>query len=140
MKTIIKEIYKLSFITVSMGLIYMLIEILYKGNTYWEMAIIGGIAGMLVGLINKILSWKTPLWIQGTIGMFIATICEFIGGLIFNNDYSKWDYRLLPFNIDGQICLYFMIAWFGVSILGIFVDDFIRWKIFKEEKPRYKIF
>ncbi|MFT5875294.1 MAG: hypothetical protein ACI8WT_004277 [Clostridium sp.] len=32
------------------------------------------------------------------------------------------------------------MTWFFVSLLGIFIDDFIRWKLFKEAKPRYKIF
>lgn len=137
---LIKEILKLLVITIIMGISYMLIEILYKGNTFYEMVIIGGVAGMLVGLINKAIKWETPLYIQGTIGMIIATVCEYCGGLIFNSDYSKWDYRSLPFNIDGQICLYFMVAWFFVSLFGIWWDDFIRFKLFKEQKPHYKIF
>jgi uncharacterized membrane protein len=142
LKKLIKEIYKLLFITVSMGLIYLLIEVLYKGNTYWQMAIIGGVAGMLVGLINKVLPWKTPLWQQGIIGMFIATICEFIGGCYLNlhMHYNMWSYSGLPFNLYGQICIYFSLAWFFVALLGIFIDDFIRWRLFKEDKPKYKIF
>ncbi|MFT5873847.1 MAG: putative membrane protein [Clostridium sp.] len=142
LKRLIKNIYELSFIVTTMGIIYLLIEFIYKGSTYWQMAVIGGIAGMLVGLINKIFPWNTPLWTQGSIGMIVATICEFIGGCYLNlyMHYSMWSYIGLPFNLLGQVCLYFSITWFFVSLLGIFIDDFIRWKLFKEAKPRYKIF
>ena len=137
-----KELFKLTFITVVMGILYLLIEILYRGNTYWQMAIVGGIAGMLIGLISKFLNWATPLWLKGIIGMFIATICEFAGGFYLNlcRHCGIWDYSNLPFNLFGQICLYYSIAWFFLSLLGIFTYDYIRWKVFGESKPRYRIF
>lgn len=136
----VKEGLKLLIITFIMGITYLLIELLYKGNSSWQLILIGGFAGMLIGLINKVFTWKTPLILQGLIGMFIATTCEFTGGLIFNSNYVLWDYRRLPFNFHGQICLYFMFAWYGISLFGIFWDDFLRWKLFGEDKPRYKIF
>jgi len=137
-----KELFKLTFLTLVMGILYLLIEMLYRGNTYWQMALVGGIAGMLIGLINKILNWYTPLWIKGLIGMIIATVCEFIGGFYLNLciHCGIWDYSNLPFNLCGQICLYYSVAWFFLSLLGIFTYDYIRWKVFGETKPRYKIF
>lgn len=137
-----KELSKLIFITFVMGILYLLIEILYRGNTYWQMAIVGGIAGMLIGLISKILHCDTPLLLKGFIGMLIATVCEFAGGLYLNicMHCGIWDYSNLPFNFYGQICLYYSIAWFFLSLVGIFTYDCIRWKVFGESKPRYRIF
>lgn len=124
------------------GLLYMSIEILYRGYTHWTMGILGGISFVSIGLINEILSWDTPLAIQALIGSIMITLYEFITGVILNIwlGLGIWDYSNLPFNILGQICLPFSIIWYFLSIVGICLDDFLRWKFFGEEKPRYKIF
>ena len=124
------------------GLLYMSIEILYRGYTHWSMGILGGISFVSIGLINEILSWDTPLAIQALIGSIMITLYEFITGVILNIwlGLGIWDYSNLPFNILGQICLLFSIIWYFLSIVGICLDDFLRWKFFGEEKPRYKIF
>lgn len=49
-----------------------------------------------------------------------------------------WDYSNMPFNIIGQICLPFTVAWYILSLLAIVLDDHLRYWIFGEEKPRYK--
>jgi uncharacterized membrane protein len=124
------------------GLLYMSIEILYRGYTHWSMGILGGISFVSIGLINEILSWDTPLAIQALIGSIMITLYEFITGVILNIwlGLGIWDYSNLSFNILGQICLPFSIIWYFLSIVGICLDDFLRWKFFGEEKPRYKIF
>jgi len=133
-----KEIFKLTIITAIMGILYVLIELLYKGYTYWQLALIGGLAGMLTGYTNSILKWKLPLLLQGALGMVIATTCEFVGGYYFNicNHCSIWDYSNLPFNFYGQICLYYSVAWFFLSVLGIFLYNNIRYKVFREPNPK----
>ena len=104
----------------------MSIEILYRGYTHWSMGILGGISFVSIGLINEILSWDTPLAIQALIGSIMITLYEFITGVILNIwlGLGIWDYSNLSF----------------LSIVGICLDDFLRWKFFGEEKPRYKIF
>ena len=120
----------------------MSIEILYRGYTHWSMGILGGISFVSIGLINEILSWDTPLAIQALIGSIMITLYEFITGVILNIwlGLGIWNYSNLSFNILGQICLPFSIIWYFLSIVGICLDDFLRWKFFGEEKPRYKIF
>lgn len=44
---------------------------------------------------------------------------------------------MLPFNILGQISLPFTLIWFLLSGVIIIVDDWLRYKLFKEDKPRY---
>ena len=75
------------------------------------------------------------------IGGTIITILEFITGCIVNLwlGWNIWDYSELPYNLLGQISLFSSIGWVGLSLVGILLDDFIRWKWFNEEKPRYKL-
>ena len=124
------------------ALLYMWVEILYRGYTHWTMGVVGGICFLLIGLINEYLSWETPLWLQGIIGASIITVLEFISGVVLNIwlDLGIWDYSKIPFNLLGQICLTFTIAWFFLSIAAIILDDYLRYWLFKEEKPRYKLF
>ena len=49
-----------------------------------------------------------------------------------------WDYSDMPFNFLGQICLPFTILWLFLSLLCIFVDDWLRHALFHEEKPHYR--
>lgn len=120
--------------------LYLFIEILYRGHTHWTMGVLGGACFVLIGLINEVFTWNTPIWLQGAIGSLIVTGLEFISGLILNVrlELSIWDYSQMPFNFKGQICLYFTIAWFFVSIVAIVADDWLRHWLFKEEKPRYR--
>lgn len=124
------------------GLIYSLIEIIYRGNTHWTMFIVGGLCFLLVGWINKFFSWDLALWKQMLIGGTIITAVEFVSGCIINIllGWNVWDYSHVPLNILGQICLPFFFVWVGLSLVGIVLDDVIRWLCFGEEKPRYKIF
>lgn len=123
------------------GLSYLLIEILYRGHTHWTMSILGGICFVLMGLINNILGFETSLILQMFISALIITVLEFLSGLLLNVylGLNIWDYSHLPFNLMGQVCLPFSIIWFFLSPLGIFADDFIRWKLFHEPKPHYHL-
>ena len=79
---------------------------------------------------------------QMVLSALIITALEFITGLIVNIwlKMDIWDYSQLPYNFMGQICLLYSIFWFLVSSVAIVLDDFLRYKIFDEEKPHYKIF
>jgi uncharacterized membrane protein len=137
----VKQLFKYLFLWVVGGNIYYLMEIIYRGYSHWTMFIVGGICFILLGLINEILSWNTPLWLQGTIGATIITGLEFISGCIINLvlKLNVWDYSNMPFNILGQVCLPFYFIWIFVSLFGIILDDYIRYILFKEKKPKYRI-
>ena len=124
------------------GIIYTMMETLFRGHTHWTMGVLGGICFICLGLINEILSWETPLALQMFIGSIIITILEFITGCIVNLwlGWNVWDYSNLPLNLLGQICLPFSILWYFISAIGIVIDDYIRYIYFDEEYPRYKLF
>ena len=75
------------------------------------------------------------------IGAVVVTVLEFITGLVVNVwlGLNVWDYSDMPLNILGQICLPFSIAWIALSAIAIVLDDYLRYWLFKEEKPRYKL-
>ena len=120
--------------------IYVVIEKLYRGYSHWTMFLLGGICFIALGLINEVLPWDMPLLLQMFIGGVIITVLELITGCVINLwlGWAVWDYSELPFNLWGQISLFSSIVWVGLSLVGIVLDDYIRWKFFDEEKPHYR--
>lgn len=136
------ELFKKLILFLIGGICYYLIEILWRGYSHSSMFILGGICFVLIGLINNFLSWDTPLWRQQLIATGIITTLEFIFG-VFLNIWLKlniWDYSNMGLNVLGQISLGYSILWFFLSLPALFLDDWLRWKLFEEEKPRYKLF
>lgn len=123
------------------GLIYAAIEILWRGYTHWTMAVLGGLLFLLLGGLNNWLPWEMPLWLQCFIGAVIVTVAELLAGIILNIwlDLAIWDYSQLPGNILGQVCPQFALAWCGLSLVAILLDDYLRYWLFNEEKPHYRL-
>ena len=121
------------------GAIYVLIELVYRGYSHWTMFLLGGLCFVLIGGVNEYIPWEMPLWLQAGIGAVIITALEFICGCIVNLalGWNVWDYSNTPLNILGQICLPFAIIWFVIAHFGIVLDDYLRYWLFKEEKPHY---
>ena len=124
------------------GLIYVLLELIWRGYSHWTMFLLGGTCFVLLGLINEILDWNTPLTLQMLIGCTVITVLEFITGCVVNLwlGWNVWDYSDLKFNILGQISLFSSIGWYFISLVGITLDDWLRYRLFGEKKPRYKLF
>lgn len=124
------------------GIAYVGIELLWRGYSHWTMFILGGLCFICCGLLNEIIPWKMVLSKQMLIGAVIVTLLEFLTGMIVNVKlgWNVWDYSNLPLNICGQICPIFFIAWYYVSGLAIILDDYLRYWLFHEEKPHYKLF
>lgn len=121
------------------GAIYVLIELVYRGYSHWTMFLLGGLCFVLIGGVNEYIPWEMPLWLQAGIGAVIITALEFICGCIVNLalGWNVWDYSNTPLNILGQVCLPFAIIWFVIAHFGIVLDDYLRYWLFKEEKPYY---
>lgn len=126
------------------GSLYYIIETIYKGITsgnssHWTMAILGAICFIIIGSLNELYSWATPLWKQCAISAIVVTILEFVTGCIVNLwlGWNIWHYE--HFDVLGQICLPFSLLWFFLSGIAIVLDDYLRYWIFGEEKPKYKI-
>lgn len=138
-KKIFYQIPKPVFLFIVGGIAYNIVEILFRGYTFPSMFILGGLCFVLIGGINEYYPWTMPLPLQMLISAFIVTTLEFVFGVVLNVwlGLGIWDYSNLPFNLMGQISLIFSIAWFFLSLVGILLDDVLRWVLYNEEKPRY---
>jgi len=124
------------------GGIYILLEMVYRGRSHWTMFLLGGVCFLAIGYINRFLPWETPLPVQMLIGTAIITALELLTGWIVNIKlgWHVWDYSRVPLNFYGQICLPASIGWFFLSAVGIVLDDVLRWRMFGEDRPRYRLF
>lgn len=127
MSHIVKKILKNILIFKLFGFIYILIEIAYRGHTHVSMFFVGGLCALLIGWINEITP-DMPMWLQCIFGTVIVVTIEFISGCILNIwlGLGIWDYSQIPFNLLGQICLSFSLAWTVLSYFVIKLDDILR--------------
>lgn len=121
------------------GLLYIVIEIIWRGYSHWTMFALGGLCFVCLGRINEVIPWCMPLWQQVLIGTVIITVLEFLTGCIVNLwlGWNVWDYSNVPLNVFGQICLPYILLWAPISLAGIILDDYLRYWLFKEERPHY---
>ncbi|MGN0779509.1 MAG: hypothetical protein ACI4MJ_10200 [Aristaeellaceae bacterium] len=87
---------------------YPLLEIISRGRTHYSMALAGGLSCLLIHGVNRL---KEPLPVRAVIGGLCVTGVEALCGLIWNRQYQVWDYRGLPLNWRGQICLPYTMLW-----------------------------
>lgn len=146
MKSLANNIARDSILFIVGGAAYYLIEFIWKtfishGICHWSMFLLGGLCFLLIGSLNERIPWEMSLIKQSLIGSAIVTGLEFIFGVILNIwlKLNIWNYSTLPLNILGQVCLPFSIIWCFLSIIAIFLDDYLRWKWFGEEKPHYHL-
>ncbi|WP_294148197.1 hypothetical protein [uncultured Clostridium sp.] len=123
------------------GLLYVILELLWRGWSHWSMFILGGICFIALGLINEVFPWDMPLWKQMLTGACLVTALEFMTGCIVNLwlGWDVWDYSNLPGNILGQICPQFFVVWIFVSLGGIVLDDWLRYRWFGETFSHYRL-
>lgn len=123
------------------GFIYIGLEMLWRGYSHWTMFLLGGLCFTLMGAINNVYTYDMSIIKQMIMSSIIITTLEFITGIVVNIGlgWNVWDYSNLPFNIYGQVCVWFIFLWFILSFIGIVVDDYIRYWLFDEEKPHYKL-
>ena len=136
MKNLIKHL----ILLLTGGALYYCIELMARGFSHWTMLFVGGICFILIGIINEIMP-KIPLVWQMILSAVIITAVEFVSGCILNIwlGLDIWDYSDETFNLIGQISLKHSIYWFFLSSIGIIVDDYIRYFLFGEEKPKYTL-
>ena len=118
------------------ALIYGMIEISARGFTHITMGLLGGISMIVIHLTNDARRDGLNFFVQIFLIAFFITAIEFITGEIVNVRLGMniWDYSDIPLNFDGQICLPFVGIWLVLSAIGVVLDDYLRWKMFREDK------
>lgn len=95
----------------------------------------------MIGRINEDCPNCVSLFSQMVLSALIVTAMELAAGLVLNVwlGLGIWDYSDLPYNLFGQVCLLYMNLWFLLSLPAILLDDWLRWRWFSEEAPRYRL-
>ena len=99
------------------GAAYVGLELLWRGRSHSSMFLAGGSCLLLIGHLQEV-EPKLPAPLRCLTGAGIITMVELLAGLLFNRDYTVWDYRNVPFNYMGQICLPFCLLWIPISALA----------------------
>lgn len=95
------------------GAAYVGLELLWRGRSHISMFLAGGGCFVLLGRLRK---YTLPLPVRAVAGAGVITAVELLTGLLFNRDYSVWDYRNMPVHFQGQICLPYTLLWLPLSI------------------------
>lgn len=121
------------------GLLYLIVELLWRGWSHGSMFLVGGACFYAVGSLNR---YRPELSVlaQMLVGTSLITVVEFFSGLVINRMLMLhvWDYSAAPLNLFGQICLPFVLLWFPLSGAALFVEDWLRWRLFREPMPQYQ--
>ena len=129
------------------GALYYLAEVIYKtaighqAEISWTMLVLGAIVSIALDRCNEHLPWEMPLLLQALLGGLGITAAELLAGLILNKRFglNVWDYSALPCNLWGQISPRFTLLWIAVAGVGIVVFDWLRYFLYDEPRPNYKL-
>ncbi|MBQ8621089.1 MAG: hypothetical protein IJ422_02120 [Oscillospiraceae bacterium] len=101
---------------------YVGLELLWRGWSHYSMFLAGGSAFLLLGVLQR-RGKAIPMPLRAAAGALAITAVELTAGLIFNRNYGVWDYRNLPMNFQGQICLPFTLLWYPLSAGAMVLYD-----------------
>ena len=100
-------------ILVTGGAGYIGLELLWRGRSHVSMFFAGGTCFLLLGQLQR--TRFSPA-LQCLMGAGVITAVELATGLLVNRSFRVWDYRDMPANFLGQICLPFSLLWIPVSL------------------------
>lgn len=109
------------------GIVYSVIELLWRGYTHWSMTIAGGICFLAIHLVNTRFRELHIAW-RCAAGCAIITAVEFVIGVAVNLvlDMRVWNYSDMYGNILGQICPLFSCLWFLLSYPACRLSSLLR--------------
>ena len=97
------------------GLVYFGLELFWRGWSHGTMFLAGGACFLLLGRLEKTRP-RLPLVPRALLGATVITSVELLIGMLANGEYRIWDYRDMPGNFHGQICLPFFLLWLPLSL------------------------
>ena len=118
------------------GMIYCGIELLWRRRTHGSMFLLGGACFVLLGTISEI-GKKIPYVLRLISAACVITVLELATGLVVNRDFGVWDYRKMPLNFRGQVCLPYFLAWIPLAAAAMWLypklDAFLARKSIKTD-------
>lgn len=109
------------------GTAYLTMEFLWRGRSDGSMFLLGGLCFLLLG--RWIARVRLPLALRTVLGAGVITALELITGLLVNRNFTVWDYRALPLNFRGQVCVNFSLLWIPVSLAAMFLYSWAEKRI-----------
>ena len=96
---------------------YSCIEIAVRGYTHWTMTLLGGACLLFLCRLERAAP-RRPLPAAAALGAAGITAAELAVGLIVNRmlGWGVWDYTHEAFDLLGQICPRFSLAWYGLCL------------------------
>ena len=91
---------------------YPLLELATRRRTHYSMALAGGLSTMLIRRLSRTSMRRMTQAMLCGAGI---TAIEYACGRIWNRNYRVWDYRHMPLNLQGQVCLPYSLLWCGLS-------------------------
>ena len=107
------------------GAAYVGLELLWRRRSHSSMFFAGGTCFLVLGGLRK-LPLSAP--VQALMGAAAITAVELGTGLLVNRRYGVWDYREMPANFKGQICLPYSLLWVPVSIAAMELHSLLERK------------
>ena len=123
-----KYLWKKVFLFATGGCSYMALEFLWRGWSHGSMFLAGGSCFLLLGKLENIRP-KLPVIPRALVGAGIITGVELLTGLLANRNYTVWDYRKMPMNYHGQICIPFCLLWAPISLGAMYLYSALDKKI-----------
>lgn len=123
------RIWKISVLFYLGGAAYMILEFLWRGRSHGSMFLLGGLCFLLLGRLTTRFP-RLPLPAKVVLGAAVITALELLTGLLVNRQYAVWDYRGMPFQFLGQICLPFSLLWMPVSLAGMSLYNALSRRLF----------
>lgn len=108
------------------GMAYTGLELLWRGRTHGSMFLLGGACFVALGQLKRL---RLPLPLLAVAGSAVVTAGELATGWLVNRSYTVWDYRSMPVNFQGQICLSFSLLWIPVSLAAMVLYTLMDRKI-----------
>ncbi len=99
------------------GILYGLIEMIYRGYTHFSMLLLGGICLVGMGWIGSA-TRALPRVVSMLLCTLLVLTLELGCGLLVNGilGLNVWDYSDEAFSLWGQICPKYGIFWFFLSL------------------------
>lgn len=129
------------------GAVYFLMEVAWKTvsghpeRIHWSMLVVAIILSLALERGGAQCPWEWSLPLQALVCTVLITAVEFVAGLVLNVwlGLGIWDYSNLPLNFMGQICLWYSVLWYVLSLVFIPVFDWLRYCVQGGERPHYSL-
>ena len=99
---------------------YPLLELASRGRTHYAMSLAGGLSCLVINRINR---FNIPFGEKAALSALAVTGIEAGAGLIWNKRHKVWDYRRMPLNWKGQICLPYSLLWTAIAAGFLRIDN-----------------